>query len=133
MASELKVDKFTGVTTAGSILVTGEGNSTTTSLQQGLTKTWAEFTIAATFVNLDSFNVASLTDNGAGDCNVNHTNNMATTNYAGSASRDNGSSNYDRAIVQNTTTGYVRIMSFSGGNTPTDSSNVHGIVCGDLA
>ena len=35
MASELKVDKFTGVTTAGSILVTGEGNSTTTNLQQG--------------------------------------------------------------------------------------------------
>ena len=38
MASELKVDKFTGVTTAGSILVTGEGNSTTTNLQQGLVK-----------------------------------------------------------------------------------------------
>ena len=34
MASELKVDKFTGVTTAGSIDVTGEGNSTTTNLQQ---------------------------------------------------------------------------------------------------
>ena len=31
MASELKVDKFTGVTTAGSIDVTGEGNSTTTN------------------------------------------------------------------------------------------------------
>ena len=40
MASELKVDKFTGVTTAGSILVTGEGNSTTTNLQQGLAKFW---------------------------------------------------------------------------------------------
>ena len=40
MASELKVDKFTGVTTAGSILVTGEGNSTTTNLQQGLAKAW---------------------------------------------------------------------------------------------
>ena len=38
MASELKVDKFTGVTTAGSIDVTGEGNSTTTNLQQGLLK-----------------------------------------------------------------------------------------------
>ena len=38
MASELKVDKFTGVTTAGSIDVTGEGNSTTTNLQQGLAK-----------------------------------------------------------------------------------------------
>ena len=34
MASELKVDKFTGVTTAGSIDVTGEGNSATTNLQQ---------------------------------------------------------------------------------------------------
>ena len=43
MASELKVDKFTGVTTAGSILVTGEGNSTTTNLQQGLTKQWTSF------------------------------------------------------------------------------------------
>jgi hypothetical protein len=30
MASELKVDKFTGVTTAGSIDVTGEGNGETT-------------------------------------------------------------------------------------------------------
>ena len=43
MASELKVDKFTGVTTAGSILVTGEGNSTTTNLQQGLGKHWVKF------------------------------------------------------------------------------------------
>jgi hypothetical protein len=38
MASQLKVDTLTGVTTAGSIVVTGEGNSTTTSLQQGLIK-----------------------------------------------------------------------------------------------
>ena len=43
MASELKVDKFTGVTTAGSILVTGEGNSTTTNLQQGLAKAWVQY------------------------------------------------------------------------------------------
>jgi hypothetical protein len=35
MASELKVDKFTGVTTAGSIDVQGEGTATT-NLQQGL-------------------------------------------------------------------------------------------------
>ena len=41
MASELKVDKFTGVTTVGSIDVVGEGNSTTTNLQQGLAKSWS--------------------------------------------------------------------------------------------
>ena len=43
MASELKVDKITGVTTAGSIDVTGEGNSTTTNLQSGLAKAWGDF------------------------------------------------------------------------------------------
>ena len=65
MASELKVDKFTGVTTAGSILVTGEGNSTTTNLQQGLAKAWLQATNAAALV--DSFNISGGTDNGTGD------------------------------------------------------------------
>ena len=41
MASILKVDTITGVTTAGSIAITGEGNSTTTNLQQGLAKSGA--------------------------------------------------------------------------------------------
>ena len=44
MASQLKVDTITGVTTAGSISVTGEGNSTTTNLQQGLAKAFAHIT-----------------------------------------------------------------------------------------
>ena len=43
MASQLKVNTLTGVTTAGSIAVTGEGNSTTTNLQQGLAKAWITF------------------------------------------------------------------------------------------
>ena len=65
MASILKVDTITGVATAGSIAITGEGNSTTTNLQQGLCKAWA-------FVNgsdgslRDSFNYSSVTDNAGG-------------------------------------------------------------------
>ena len=47
MASTLKIDNIIGVTTAGSIAVTGEGNSTTTNLQQGLAKSWITFTSAA--------------------------------------------------------------------------------------
>ena len=43
MASTLKINTLTGVTTAGSIAVTGEGNSTTTNLQQGLCKVWVNF------------------------------------------------------------------------------------------
>ena len=85
MASELKVDKFTGVTTAGSILVTGEGNSTTTNLQQGLCKTWCVYVGDGSAIS-DSFNTASLTDNATGDATIAHTNDMASGNYHHSGS-----------------------------------------------
>ena len=57
MASTLKINTLTGVSTAGSIAVTGEGNSTTTNLQQGLAKSWITFKSASTFIERDSFNV----------------------------------------------------------------------------
>ena len=82
MASELKVDKFTGVTTAGSILVTGEGNSTTTNLQQGLVKVWARYEQDGTNSILDSFNVSGLTDEGNGDATVSIANDMGNINYS---------------------------------------------------
>jgi len=81
MASELKVDKFTGVTTAGSILVTGEGNSTTTNLQQGLAKYWVNYDGTGTVSVRDSFNHASLTDRGTGDYTLGFTNNFASNDY----------------------------------------------------
>jgi hypothetical protein len=80
MASELKVDKFTGVTTAGSILVTGEGNSTTTNLQQGLCKVW--FDTSGGAAPTDSLNVASMTDVGTGTYKPTFTNAMGNGNYA---------------------------------------------------
>ena len=81
MASQLKVDTLTGVTTAGSILVTGEGNSTTTNLQQGLAKSWANTSGDGTPAIDDSFNNASVTDNGTGDQTFAFTNNMSNSNY----------------------------------------------------
>jgi len=80
MASQLKVDTITGVTTAGSISVTGEGNSTTTNLQQGLAKAWANGTATAA-VN-DSLNVTAGTDHGSGDYTLTVTNNFTSVNYA---------------------------------------------------
>ena len=79
--SEVKTNKLTGTSTAGSILVTGEGNSTTTNLQQGLAKAWANVTNATPTIN-DSFNIASITDNGTGDHTLNFTNAMGNANYA---------------------------------------------------
>jgi len=78
MASELKVDKFTGVTTAGSILVTGEGNSTTTNLQQGLAKVWISYDGVTNSI-VDSFNVASVTDQETGRYQHNYTNSFETS------------------------------------------------------
>jgi hypothetical protein len=81
MASILKVDTLTGVTTAGSISVTGEGNSTTTNLQQGLAKAWSNLN-GSTFGLRDSFNVSSATDNGTGSYAVSFVNNMDSANYS---------------------------------------------------
>ena len=82
MASQLKVDTLTGVTTAGSIVVTGEGNSTTTNLQQGLCKAWINFNGSGTIAIRDSFNITSITDNGTGDYNITIANDMANANYS---------------------------------------------------
>jgi hypothetical protein len=81
----LKTNTLTGTSTAGSIAVTGEGNSTTTNLQQGLAKVWCDFNGTGTIATRDSFNEATLTDNGTGSYNVNFTNNMGSANYSTTA------------------------------------------------
>tara|TARA_B100000575_G_C23012598_1_gene583258 strand:+ start:165 stop:575 length:411 start_codon:yes stop_codon:yes gene_type:complete len=87
MASELKVDKITGVTTAGSISVTGEGNSTTTNLQQGLAKVFSSNkTLSGStptwLPDVDSFNVSSTTDTQTGYAIINMTNGFNNTAFA---------------------------------------------------
>ncbi len=91
MASQLKVDTLTGVSTAGSIVVTGEGNSTTTNLQQGLCKAWVNFngtgtSAGATITPQDSFNTGSITDVAVGDYTHAFTNNFVNAHYVGSGS-----------------------------------------------
>ena len=80
-ASEIAIDKLKGVTTAGSILVTGEGNSTTTNLQQGLCKAWCIFDQIDSNAIDDSFNIGSVTDRGTGSIYGVYTNNMSSLHY----------------------------------------------------
>ena len=81
--STLNVDKIIGVSTAGSITVTGEGNSTTTNLQQGLCKAWVQFDGTATDAAArDSNNLDDMTDHSTGTYSVNFTNNMANDDYS---------------------------------------------------
>ena len=79
----LKTNTLTGTTTAGSIAVTGEGNSTTTNLQQGLCKAWNHVNDAdaSTIVQGDSFNMSSAIDNAVGRFRFPLTNPMANANY----------------------------------------------------
>ena len=111
MASELKVDKFTGVTTAGSILVTGEGNSTTTNLQQGLAKAWFACDNMAI---IDSLNSAGLTDNGTGDLTLTVTNAMNNDDYS------TGMGGGGSAI----TDGSMRLVDGADSTTPRTSSAI---------
>ena len=131
MASELKVDKFTGVTTAGSILVTGEGNSTTTNLQQGLCKFWIQFNGTSTVATRDSFNLASLTDNGTGDYTHTFTNAFSNNDYAaiGMAAGSTHSGFYN-ADNTNTTT-FRQLIRASSTDTDTDPIALQ--IAGDLA
>ena len=82
--STILVNTLPGTTTAGSIAVTGEGNSTTTNLQQGLTKCWVNFDgESAVAAARDSFNVDSMTDNGGnGDYKITYTNPFSNNDYA---------------------------------------------------
>ena len=137
MASQLKVDTITGVTTAGSVAVTGEGNSTTTNLQQGLAKLWHQTNASSgTPATQDSLNRSGLTDNGTGDYTVSFTNNMNNNEYSfqQSCQSESGVSvaSYNLA---NTLTSSFRQYSFTQHTSPaaTDTGMVTLSIFGDLA
>ena len=131
MASQLKVDTLTGVTTAGSIVVTGEGNSTTTSLQQGLAKAWNKFQGDASSISVDdSFNASSLEDVEAGHYRSIYTNNMNNDDYAHSVS-----SAFYSGVSSDTDTTTSRIKYFNGNASGSlvDAKEMALIIMGDLA
>jgi len=137
--SEILVNKLTGTSTAGSILVTGEGNSTTTNLQQGLVKVWFNYSGSGTIAYRDSFNCASLTDNATGDHTVNFTSSMTSDDYSSAGIVGNGN-NADTANSQmrrgTSETGSIRltINYASGGVTGLfDYGEITGNINGDLA
>ena len=140
MASELKVDKFTGVTTAGSILVTGEGNSTTTNLQQGLAKVWVNYTHTSTTAIRDSLNMSSITDIDTGESTLTFSNNMNNDDFAQSngigdfGTQFNNSTALGQDSNSSKTTALTKLhVAGQTANTPYDHHEANVIVHGDLA
>jgi hypothetical protein len=140
MASELKVDKISGVASAGAVLVTAEGGTTTTSLTQGLVKGWANFSMSGTPAFRDSINMASIT----GDGTLNYTNSFSNVNYAfsGMSSLDDGTNDFNIGIIgpdrdfYSLTTSTIRLnFSYNSGASSNKFDNgLNGtMLSGDLA
>ena len=124
MASQLKVNTLTGVTTAGSIVVTGEGNSTTTNLQQGLAKAW---TFCTDNVITDSLNTSSSSDEATGSYIVTLSNNTATANVAGNISCNENINLIGHRSENSTSTYQIRLKDTSGnGGDANSGATVHG-------
>jgi len=127
--SEIKTDKLTGVGTAGVIVVTGEGNSTTTNLQQGLAKAWvSKATDGTQSIQGDSFNASSLTDVSTGQLDITVTDLM---NNNGFCVQNTTTSNYPYYGNAQSTSKYRLISVNSGGSVADGAKN--GTVYGDLA
>ena len=144
MASQLKVDTLTGVTTAGSIAVTGEGNSTTTNLQQGLAKAWVHFDGTSTLSIKDSLNNSSVTDNATGQYIPIISSAMGNTlwmaSVTGTASQTGGgyaqtdSSAFDGSgTTPYRTTTKMNIRGMNDSASAADHGDVNFAIFGDLA
>ena len=80
--NNVRINQLSGIDTAGSVAVQGEGTATT-NLQQGLTKSWTNIDGGSgTPVVRDSFNHSGLTDNGTGDYTLALSNSMGNVNYS---------------------------------------------------
>ena len=91
MSSQLNVDTIvdkagsggSNVKMANTSTYVSDGGAVTQNTVQGLAKVWVQFDGGASSISPDdSLNVASLTDNGTGNYNVNYSNNMNNADYS---------------------------------------------------
>ncbi len=131
--STIKTNTLTGTTSAGSILVTGEGGSTTTNLQQGLAKHWLNLDGTGTIAISDSFNCASVTDDGTGDYDPFFTSNMSNTEYSGAGACPSGAGDHSVLNIATLATNTYRLLVSDGNQTLEDTDPAMTQINGDLA
>ena len=127
----LKTNTLTGTSTAGSIAVTGEGNSTTTNLQQGLLKQWCNIKGTSSTELLDSFNTTSVTDDATGKTTVAIANDMNNDDYSVTTSAQQNTCVH--AHTSMATGSYQTQSRGSDDHAFTDVTNFGCQIAGDLA
>ena len=136
--STVIVNTLTGTSTAGSISVTGEGNSTTTNLQQGLAKAWGVFNGTGTIAIRDSHNFSSIADTASGRITASINSDMASANYSiGALATDYHVHEKDYNGTDATATLYrlytFLVSSTNGSTTANEEDRVYAHIFGDLA
>jgi hypothetical protein len=116
--SEIRATTISDAAGTGPITLTG----------QSAAKAWVNFDGTGTIATRDSFNVASLTDNGTGNYTVNLTSSMSNTSY----SITTGGDNYHTASVT-VTVGSFTVLKYSAAHSNDDASKVYASIDGDLA
>ena len=97
---------FDTLSTSGQI--TGTAKSLDTDyVVNGSAKVWVNFNGQNTIAARDSFNLASLTDNGTGDYTITFSNNMENANYIIHATGEQLASNDSVAINKDYSTAYT--------------------------
>ena len=132
--STLAINTISGQTAANNVVVTGEGGTVTTSLQQGLAKVLVYSDGAANIT--DGLNVSSGTDRGTGTYQYFFANNLANTTYYTSGSIDNVARIFSVTDTyggdDGRATNYVIINSYTHAGSGEDKRNST-IIHGDLA
>jgi len=115
----LKVANATKLTmnSTGQTTIVGEGGTTTTSLQQGLCKAWANINGTGTIAARDSLNVSSLTDGGTGDYTYNFTNNMGNNDFTTTTSAFRDNDGYTGIYFDDQTTSKTLTRHYNRGTT----------------
>ena len=134
MASELKVDKFTGITTAGEITITLE-NSESQILQKGLAKVTAHLTLAGASDSDAALNVSSVTDGSTGKNTLVVTNPFTSATAAvGNISNHDDSYNRGTGIRDASASQFETFMFQASSGSLSDDDTDHSVtIHGDLA
>ena len=126
---------FDTLQTSGQI--TGTAKSVDTDyVVNGSVKVWVNFDGSASGATArDSFNVASMTDNGTGDYTVTFSGSMSNTSYSASGliALENDAGSYNPLSVANRTTSNCRVDCENNSSSNSDPVAVDAQIHGDLA
>jgi hypothetical protein len=126
MASELRVNTLKDAS--------GNNSIATSFVANGSGKFWVRWTEIGTSAIGDSFNAASITDNGTGDTTFAFTSSLGNTNYCLGVSNSSAEVNNSQTGLITSATASVRMETRSGAdNSSLDTSNNSCMIMGDLA